>query len=135
MKAANAHILTINGGSSSIKFALYQDGEPLQRGLHGKVDRIGLSGTNLTFHDPTKKQRESRKLAATDHKSVANSLIDWQTTGKSQTCRRRLQISGEFSDKLARSPTGVRVGQSGGTSVGSWHETYRACESHKEAIG
>ena len=53
MKPANPHILTINGGSSSIKFALYQVGEPLKRGLYGKVDRIGLSGTNLTFHDPT----------------------------------------------------------------------------------
>jgi acetate kinase len=77
MKSADARILTINGGSSSIKFALYQVGEPLKRGLEGKIDRIGLSGTNLTFHDPTKKQPVSRKLAAADHKSAANSLIDW----------------------------------------------------------
>ena len=46
MKPADARILTINGGSSSIKFALYQVGEPLKRGLCGKVARIGLSGTN-----------------------------------------------------------------------------------------
>jgi acetate kinase len=77
MKPANPRILTINGGSSSIKFALYQVGEPLKRGLYGKVDRIGLSGTNLTFNDPARKQQESRKLAAADHKSAANSLIDW----------------------------------------------------------
>jgi len=77
MKPNNAQILTINGGSSSIKFALYQVEEPLKRGLHGKVDRIGLSGTNLTFNAPTKKQPESRNLAAADHKSAANSLIDW----------------------------------------------------------
>ena len=77
MKPANPCILTINGGSSSIKFALYQAGEPLKRGLYGKVDRIGLSGTNLTFNDPAKKQQDSRKLAAADHKSAANSLIDW----------------------------------------------------------
>jgi len=51
MKTANPHILTINGGSSSIKFALYQAGEPLTRALYGKVDRIGMSGTNLTFDD------------------------------------------------------------------------------------
>jgi len=44
-ETANPRILTINGGSSSIKFALYQAGEPLKRGLHGTVDRIGLSGT------------------------------------------------------------------------------------------
>jgi acetate kinase len=77
MKPTNAQILTINGGSSSIKFALYEVGKPLQRGLHGKVDRIGLSGTNLTFHDADGKPQSSRKLAATDHKSAANSLIDW----------------------------------------------------------
>ena len=44
-KSTHANILTINGGSSSIKFALYQVGEPLKRGLYGKVDRIGLSDT------------------------------------------------------------------------------------------
>jgi acetate kinase len=70
-------ILIINGGSSSIKFALYQIDDPLKRGLYGKVDRIGLSGTNLTFNEPTKKQPESRKLAAADHRSAANFLIDW----------------------------------------------------------
>ena len=50
-------ILTINGGSSSIKFAMYQVREPLKRGLHGKVDRIGLSGTNLTFQDARSRSR------------------------------------------------------------------------------
>ena len=70
-------ILTINGGSSSIKFALYEAVKPLKRGLHGTVDRIGLSGTNLTFHDADGKPSASRKLAAADHKSAANSLIDW----------------------------------------------------------
>ena len=70
-------ILTINGGSSSIKFALYEAVNPLKRGLYGTVDRIGLSRTNLTFHEPTKKQPENCKLAAADHKSAVNSLIDW----------------------------------------------------------
>ena len=42
-------LLTINGGSSSIRFALYEEGEPLRRLLDGKVDRVGLSGTNLTL--------------------------------------------------------------------------------------
>ena len=41
MKPTAPCLLTINGGSSSIKFALYQVGEPLQRGLNGTVDRIG----------------------------------------------------------------------------------------------
>jgi acetate kinase len=76
-KPADSKILTINGGSSSIKFALYQVGKPLKRGLYGTVDRIGLSGTNLTFHDADGKPSVSRKLAAADHKSAANALIDW----------------------------------------------------------
>jgi acetate kinase len=70
-------ILTINGGSSSIKFALYQAGEGLKRGLYGKVDRIGLSGTNLTFDNPATNRQDSRSLAASDHKSAASLLIDW----------------------------------------------------------
>jgi acetate kinase len=77
MKPADGHILTINGGSSSIKFALHEAGKSLKRGLYGTVDRIGLSGTNLTFHDPAKNQHDSRSVAAPDHKSAANFLIDW----------------------------------------------------------
>src|SRR5450631_1936808 len=80
MKAANAHILTINGGSSSIKFALYAAVKPLKRGLFGTVDRIGLSGTNLMFHDAAGKPQVSRDLIAADHKSAANSLLDWLET-------------------------------------------------------
>ena len=77
MKATDRNVLTINGGSSSIRFALFRIEEPLKRGLYGKVDRIGLSGTNLTFHDPTRNRQDNRSLAAPDHKSAANLLIDW----------------------------------------------------------
>jgi acetate kinase len=76
-KPTHASILTINGGSSSIKFALYQVGEPLKRGLYGKVDRIGLSGTNLTFSDSSGNQKDSLILESSDTKSATNFLIDW----------------------------------------------------------
>jgi acetate kinase len=77
MEPANPSILTINGGSSSIKFALYRIGEPLKRTLHGTVDRIGMSGTNLTFDDPATNRQDSRSLDASDHKSAATFLMDW----------------------------------------------------------
>jgi acetate kinase len=77
IKSTNPHILTINGGSSSIKFALYQTGEPLEQRLHGKIDRIGLSGTNLTFRDSIGNQKDSLILESSDTKSAANFLIDW----------------------------------------------------------
>jgi len=76
-KPDQARVLTINGGSSSIKFVLYQTGEPLERKLYGKVDRIGLSGTNLSFHDQAGKPQNTRGIAASDHKSAAKFLIDW----------------------------------------------------------
>ncbi len=72
-----AHILTINGGSSSIKFALYQIGEPLVRMLHGKIDRIGLPDASLEFNDPIRNHQGITSFAASDSKSVANFLIDW----------------------------------------------------------
>jgi len=55
-------------------------GEPLRRGLHGKVDRIGLSGTNLTFTAPAGKPQSRLNLTASAHKSAANLLIDWLET-------------------------------------------------------
>lgn len=77
MKPHNPYILTINGGSSSIKFALYQVGKILERELYGSIDRIGLNGTSLTFNCPATNHRESRPFATSDHKSAANFLIDW----------------------------------------------------------
>ena len=38
MKSANPRILTINGGSSSIKFALFEAGDSLRRILKGWIE-------------------------------------------------------------------------------------------------
>jgi acetate kinase len=77
MNPNSAHILTINGGSSSIKFAFYRIGEPLERSTYGTIDRIGLSGTNLTFNVLGKKELQTRDSAAADRSSVVTFLIDW----------------------------------------------------------
>lgn len=70
-------VLALNGGSSSIKFALYQMGEPPQRGLHGKVDRIGRPGTNLSYGDPVRGQQDSRDIGDVDHRAATQFLFDW----------------------------------------------------------
>jgi acetate kinase len=70
------YILTINGGSSSIKFALYQAGRS-QRLLAGKVDRIGLTGTNLAFHDPSAKALSPLPIRAANHRTAAGFLVRW----------------------------------------------------------
>ena len=36
-------VLTVNGGSSSIKFALFQAGEALRRIFAGRIEGIGLA--------------------------------------------------------------------------------------------
>ncbi len=52
--------------------------ENRSRGLYGTVERIGMSGTSLQFHDPAEKEKQSSlAFAASDHKSAANALLDW----------------------------------------------------------
>ena len=51
---AAENVLTINGGSSSIRFAVYRVGDPPERKISGKVERIGLPGTELTLADGTR---------------------------------------------------------------------------------
>lgn len=53
MPATTPCVLTINGGSSSIRYAVYEGGDPLRRTLHGKIERI------------------------TDHRTTVQSLLDW----------------------------------------------------------
>ncbi len=74
-------LLTINGGSSSIRFALYDLGDdPPQRLLDGKVDRVGLSGTNLTFKNVTKQSQNSHTVGLADDRSAVIVLLDWLET-------------------------------------------------------
>jgi acetate kinase len=77
MKSALPCVLTINGGSSSIRFAVYEAGEALRRQLDGKIDRIGLRGTNLVVSDQAGKPQISRRLAAADHRTAVGLLLDW----------------------------------------------------------
>ena len=72
--------LAINGGSSSIRFALYREGEPLRRMLDGKVDRVGLSGTKLSFKDATGQPQDSLTIDSVDHRSAVAFLLDWLET-------------------------------------------------------
>ncbi len=73
-------ILTINGGSSSIKFAIYEAGEPPRQRLSGTLDRIGLKGTSLLVHDQAGSARPGVRLTASDHRSAVVALLDWLDT-------------------------------------------------------
>ena len=47
MNPAKPRVLTINGGSSSIKFALFEADDSLRRILEGGIERIGLPEATL----------------------------------------------------------------------------------------
>ena len=72
--------LVLNGGSSSIKFALFKAGESLRRLIDGKVDRIGLTGTNLVVNDPKNALHDTRTIDASDHRTAVEFLLDWFET-------------------------------------------------------
>ncbi len=69
-------VLTLNSGSSSIKFAIYRNGGSLDRGLFGTLARIGLSGTIFTYQESENKSC-SRVLNELDHCDAAIFLLDW----------------------------------------------------------
>ena len=64
----------------SIRFARFNESEPLRRLLDGKVDRIGLSGTNLTIKDSTGLSQDSRTIDPADQHSAVAFLLDWLET-------------------------------------------------------
>ncbi len=73
-------ILTLNAGSSSIKFAVFEGadaaGRP-RRALSGMVDHIGTDRAELSAARPGGDSREHVALKATDHGGAADRLLDW----------------------------------------------------------
>jgi acetate kinase len=77
MEPASPRILTINGGSSSIKFALFEAGDSLRRSLEGGVERIGLPQATFHVKGSGEMANFSRLIAAPDHISAVDALMDW----------------------------------------------------------
>ena len=77
MKPADPRILTINGGSSSIKFALFEAGDSLRRILEGGIERIGLPEATLRVKGVNPADNFSRPVTAPDHTVAVGALMDW----------------------------------------------------------
>jgi acetate kinase len=75
-------VLTINGGSSSIRFAVYEASGAPRRRLSGKIDRIGLRGSTLAVDNPAGKPQVCRRISAADHRTAAHLLLDWLEAGR-----------------------------------------------------
>ena len=72
-----SRILTINGGSSSLKFAVFERTDPFARLLSGRVDRIGLEGARWVLAQAGGGGGEDRRVDAPDQKAAVCLLIDW----------------------------------------------------------
>jgi acetate kinase len=85
MGPANKNILAVNGGSSSIKFALYEGevlagesgGARLSKRLSGRIDRIGSKAAKLTFTDTLKNEHGTIPMDVAGPEEAAAFLIDW----------------------------------------------------------
>jgi acetate kinase len=80
MKPDSPRILTINGGSSSIKFALFEPGANPRRILGGAVERISLSAATLRVkgsNESNQADNFTRPIPAPNHAAAVGALMDW----------------------------------------------------------
>jgi acetate kinase len=75
--AAGPCLFTVNGGSSSIKFAVFSLAPQPQPLLSGQVERIGSSGAALKAVDAAGHVIDERPIEAADHGQAAELLADW----------------------------------------------------------
>jgi acetate kinase len=74
-RAERSSILTINSGSSSLKFALFTLTNGLERQLSGRVERIGMSGTRLIVAQANR-AREDSEVDAANQAAAVRLLIE-----------------------------------------------------------
>jgi acetate kinase len=77
MPAKNQCILTVNGGSSSIKFALFEAWGAPTRTLQGKIERIGQSPGLFAAKGKRAEDNFSREIQAANHHEAVQVLMDW----------------------------------------------------------
>jgi acetate kinase len=74
-------ILTINGGSSSLKFAVFTAADPIERLLSGRVERVGSAGSRLVVRDADGGRLEDRAVEAPDQAAAAALVVEQLARG------------------------------------------------------
>jgi acetate kinase len=77
VNSAGKSILTINGGSSSIKFALFAANRSLRIKLTGRIERIGMPETVFSVQGADRGENFTLPVAAKDHMAAVAMLMDW----------------------------------------------------------
>jgi acetate kinase len=76
-QTAHMSVLTINAGSSSIRFAFYGSGSDRTKLEHGKVERIGQPGAALEVSAGAGSTPSRVPLEAGSFKETVDSLLEW----------------------------------------------------------
>ncbi len=74
--ALEKRILTLNGGSSSIKFTLFEAGGTLRHALAGTLERIGWADARIRFRDEGGAE-EKERVGSISRESAASFLLKW----------------------------------------------------------
>ena len=77
MSTAQASILAINGGSSSIKFALFAAAPSLHMESKGQIERIGTPNSLFSVQGNDLGERFTKPVVAQDHMAAMAVLLDW----------------------------------------------------------
>lgn len=77
MPRAEPCILALNGGSSSIKFALFEAFDPRRQLLAGEISRIGRPDPALRVTGVNPADNLSESVAAPDHAAATGIVVDW----------------------------------------------------------
>jgi acetate kinase len=73
----NARILSVNGGSSSIKFSIFKNKEQLISEYTGNIQRIGFPDTELRTRNSQTGQEYNEVLQINNLTEAVNHLTDW----------------------------------------------------------
>jgi acetate kinase len=71
------NVLTINGGSSSIRFAIFEASRPPRRLLQGKMERIGSGAASLTIDHGSDHAPVHVKVEIKERATEIDFLLDW----------------------------------------------------------
>src|SRR6267154_4367062 len=70
-------VLTINAGSSSVRFAIFEASQPPRRLLQGKIERIGSDAASLTVDDGVNSAPAQIKAEVKVQGEAIDFLLDW----------------------------------------------------------
>jgi acetate kinase len=77
----NKSLLTLNAGSSSVKFAIFALSTPPNRIISGKIERIGLTGTKFAVkcygNPPVKPEDPPLLKQVCNYSDAIQTLVDW----------------------------------------------------------